>query len=106
MTNEIKVSNILPLYPNGLPEDVFHRLKSVYGDKDPEEVYVRNESLGFTSPINLKQEREYLHLTLDNTLEALAHMSAYQKYETFKGLAESMKTTFDLYMAEKTKGKL
>lgn len=60
----------------------------------------------FRGSINLQQERDYLHLTLDNTLEALAHMSPYQKYETFKGLAESMKTTFDLYMAEKVKGKL
>lgn len=100
------MTNVVPLYPEGIPRQVAQRLQKVFGDKNPEDVYVQNESLGFTSPINLQQERDYLHLTLDNTLEALAHMSPYQKYETFKGLSESMKTTFDLYMAEKVKGKL
>ena len=100
----LKPSNVVPLYPKGIPKKVDQRLTKVFGERKAEDVYVENVFTGGIS--NLAVEREYLHTTLNNTLGALYSMSPHEKHETFLGLSDSMKMIFDLYIAEKTKGNI
>lgn len=98
------MNNVYPIYPDGIPKEVDQRLTKVFGDRSPQDVWVADCFTGGVS--NLAIEREYLHKTLDDTLSALYSMSPMQKHETFVGLSNSMRMIFDLYIQEKTKGKI
>lgn len=100
------MTNVLPIYPDGIPKNIEERLNRIFGHKRPEDIRAANVFSGEQSKFNLRDERVFLHATLDSTLESLYSMSPFQKHETFVGLSNSMKMVFDLYMEEKCKPRL
>ena len=101
---EIAKSNILPLYPKGLPKEAQQRLQKLFGERKVEDVVVLNPMSGRMS--NLAAEREHLHKTLDDAIGALYSMSVMEKHQTFVGVVETAKTCFDLYIQAMTRNTL